>query len=109
MLNIISQFSDHIGIVGVLLTLIAYAALSIGKLDSEALSYSLLNFIGSVLILVSLMFSWNLSSVVIEIAWIMISLIGVYRFFIARQSKIKTNKKPTNLYVINNEKNNTSF
>lgn len=110
MQELIAQFSDHIGIIGVFLTLIAYGALSIGKMDSESLSYSLLNLIGSWLILVSLMFSWNLSSVIIEAAWIMISFIGIYRYYIARKRN-KNNKeiKVTNLYVINNEKNNSSF
>ena len=107
---LLAQFSDHIGIIGVLLTLIAYGALSIGKMDSESLAYSLLNLIGSWLILVSLMYSWNLSSVIIEAAWIMISIIGIYRFYINRnKNKNNKDKKLTNLYVINNEKNNSSF
>jgi hypothetical protein len=38
-----------------------------------------LNLIGSIMLLYSLLFHWNLSSVLIEIAWITISLIGLYR------------------------------
>ena len=86
MLDLLIQFADHIGIVGVFLTLFAYAALSLGKLSSESLSYSLLNFIGSWMIIVSLMVHWNLSSFVIEVAWIMISMIGIYRYISKRRT-----------------------
>jgi hypothetical protein len=78
------HYANGVGIVGVILTLIAYYFLSVGKLDSDSLMYSLLNFIGSWLILFSLIFYWNLSSVVIEVAWISISMIGMYRYFRSR-------------------------
>ena len=81
MQDLFIQYANSVGIVGVILTLIAYYFLSVGKLDSESLTYSLLNFIGSWLILFSLIFYWNLSSVVIEVAWISISSIGMYRYF----------------------------
>lgn len=104
MSEILSQFADHIGMVGVLLTLIAYGALSIGKMNSESFIYSFMNFVGSWLILVSLLFHWNLSSFVIEAAWIIISMIGMYRFFKSRNK----NAKAANLYVINNKKDNNA-
>jgi hypothetical protein len=75
-----SYLSNYIGIFGVILTLIAYYLLNINRLSSNNLTYLLLNFFGSWLILFSLIFHWNLSSVVIEIAWISISVIGLYRF-----------------------------
>lgn len=88
MQDILIQYANQIGIVGVILTLIAYYLLSLGKLAADSLTYSLLNFFGSWLILFSLMFYWNLSSVLIEIAWISISLIGIYRYFSMRKKKI---------------------
>jgi hypothetical protein len=88
MQDLFLQYANHIGIIGVLITLIAYLLLSVGRLASESFTYSLLNFVGSWLILFSLMFYWNLSSVVIEIAWISISVIGMYRYFRLRKQKI---------------------
>jgi hypothetical protein len=79
MLGLIEQASNTIGIIGVILVLIAYYLLNTDKINALDMRYLLLNLIGSVLILVSLMFHWNLSSVIIEIAWIAISLIGIYR------------------------------
>ena len=88
MTQLLSDYANHIGIIGVILTLIAYYYLNIGKLASESLMYSMLNFIGSWLILFSLMYHWNLSSVLIEIAWISISLIGIYRYYAAKKRKL---------------------
>ncbi len=79
MYDILLEISDGVGIVGVVLILIAYYYLSVGKWISDSMIYQVLNFLGAWLILFSLYFHWNLSSVVIEVAWIIISLIGMYR------------------------------
>ena len=70
---------DFIGNIGVALIIGAYFALLSGKLASESKSYSLINLAGAALILVSLLYSFNLSSFVIELFWIAISLYGVIR------------------------------
>jgi len=88
MKDFLMYYSNHVGIIGVVLTLIAYYFLSVGKMSAESIIYSLLNFVGSWLILFSLMFHWNLSSVLIEIAWISISMIGIYRFYRARANRL---------------------
>ena len=81
MLYLISVYSDYIGIVGVLLTLTAYYLLNVNKITSDSMLYLSFNLIGSCLLLVSLVFNWNLSSFLIEVAWVLISLIGLYRYF----------------------------
>jgi hypothetical protein len=73
------DFADVIGILGVVMILIAYYFLSVGKWISDSMLYQVLNFAGAWLILFSLYFHWNLSSVVIEIAWIIISIMGMVR------------------------------
>jgi len=79
-MKILMSCADLVGMIGVFLVLVAYYFLNINKMTALSISYLLLNFIGSWLILFSLFFNWNLSSVIIEIAWIMISLIGLYRY-----------------------------
>ncbi len=76
---------DMIGMTGVTLVLTAYGLLNLNKLTSHSLVYQLMNLLGAVLLLISLCFNFNLSSVVIEVVWITFSLIGIIRVFRARQ------------------------
>jgi uncharacterized membrane protein len=78
-LEIFAQISDTVGIIGVILLLIAYYLLSTNRMSSQSLTYQLYNLIGAALIMYSLMFHWNTASVLIETAWIIISMIGIYR------------------------------
>lgn len=96
-----AQYANTVGIIGVGFTLTAYYLLNVNKLSSVSMVYLLLNCIGSSLILFSLMFHWNLSSVITESAWISISLIGVYRVVRARRQK---KERPSNVYLLS-EKN----
>ena len=77
---------DIIGLTGVAIILVTYFLLQIEKITSTSLGYSLLNILGSALIMVSLSINWNLASAVIEAFWIMISLIGVYKYFKKRKA-----------------------
>ncbi len=70
---------DAVGNVGVLLVLACYFLIQAGRLDIRALPYSVLNGVGAILIMVSLFYSFNLSSFVIECAWLAISVYGVAR------------------------------
>jgi multidrug transporter EmrE-like cation transporter len=68
---------DFVGNIGVALILIAYLFLTLEKLDPKSVLYSILNGLGALLILVSLYFAFNLSSFIIELAWLLISMIGL--------------------------------
>lgn len=76
---VINHIPDIIGLIGVVMVLIAFYLLNTHKVMVLDMSYQWLNFVGAVLILISLFYSWNLASVLIEIAWILISLLGIYR------------------------------
>lgn len=76
---ILLKISDPVGLVGVAIILVAYFMLSIDRWPANSIRFQLINFLGAALILFSLYFHWNLSSVVIEIAWMIISAIGIYR------------------------------
>ena len=80
----IFYYYDIIGMIGVALIVIAYFLLQIGKLSIENVKFSILNIIGSSMILYSLSYNWNLSSVIIESFWILISFIGVYKYLIKK-------------------------
>ena len=70
---------DLIGIVGVLLIMVAYGLLQLDRLRSSAISFSLINALGALLIMVSLVFNFNLSAFLMEFFWFVISLFGAIR------------------------------
>ena len=78
--------ADSIGIFGVSLILLAYGLISAEKVSNRSLSYHLLNLVGAVCILLSLMVHWNLPSFVIEVCWIAISLYGIWRVLAAKKN-----------------------
>lgn len=87
---------DLAGFIGVLLIVIAYLLLQLDKLPSTAVSFSLLNAAGSLLIMFSLIFKFNISAFLIEVFWFLISLIGVTKWLTARKRlRIGANERIT--------------
>ena len=80
---------DAVGLVGVLLILVAYLLLQVEKMRSDSLAYSLLNGVGAGLVLWSLVYDWNLSAVVIETAWVAISIYGAAKAIRAKRGVSK--------------------
>ncbi|WP_086481554.1 CBU_0592 family membrane protein [Oceanospirillum sanctuarii] len=70
---------DLVGNIGVFLVVLAFYLLQTERITSRDIRYSLLNLTGAILLLISLLFNWNLSSVIIELFWIGISLIGIFK------------------------------
>jgi len=81
---------DLIGLTGVALLIITYALLQLDKIDPKGFWYSFNNLIVAILVTVSLFYTPNLASIVIEIFWFLISLYGVVMFF---KKKDLTNNK----------------
>lgn len=82
---VISDVANVLGLVGVSLVVSTYYLLQSGRLQVEQLRYSAANAVASLLVLVSLAFHWNLSSVVIEGFWLLISLYGCAKWWLARR------------------------
>jgi hypothetical protein len=77
---------DLVGFIGVLLIVVAYLLLQLDKLPSSSPRYSLLNAVGALLIIGSLIFAFNLSAFIMEAFWFLISLLGLWRSLIARKN-----------------------
>ncbi|MBX7171577.1 MAG: hypothetical protein K1X72_11520 [Pyrinomonadaceae bacterium] len=75
------SFYDFLGNVGVATIILTYVLLQLQKIRSESILYSLLNAVGSGLIALSLIFSFNLSAFIVEILWLVISLFGIVNAF----------------------------
>ena len=80
-------FPEIIGTLGVLITLIAYFYLQIGKLRAENPWYSFLNALGALLILCSLYYEWNLASCLMEGTWLLLSLYGWVKSLVEKRKK----------------------
>jgi paired small multidrug resistance pump len=74
------------GFIGAVLVLIAYLQLLANKISSESFRYSILNLIGSILILFSLAYAWNLAATIVEVLWVIISIFGVIKYLKGRKA-----------------------
>ena len=73
------EFHDIVGTIGVVLIVGMYSLLQLGKISSEKPVFSVLNGFGSIFILYSLYFEFNLSAALIEGFWLVASVYGFCR------------------------------
>ncbi|MCB8821261.1 CBU_0592 family membrane protein [Microvirga rosea] len=71
--------ADFIGLIGVAAYLSAYGLLQFGVLKVEDDRYALLNGVGAIAILYSLIFDFNLPSFITQAAWLTFTIIGYVR------------------------------
>ena len=76
---------DLTGFLGVLFIIVAYLLLQLNKLPSSSPIYSLMNALGALFIIISLLFDFNLSAFVVESFWFLISLLGLTRSLVSRR------------------------
>lgn len=70
---------DLIGMSGTALVVIAYVLLQMQKLSATSFTFNMMNLSGAILLMISLIFNFNLASMVIEVFWIGASLLGLYK------------------------------
>ncbi len=70
---------DFVGLIGVAAYLAAYGPLQLGRLKVEDGRYALLNGVGSLAILYSLAFDFNMPSFITQSAWLVFTIIGYVR------------------------------
>ncbi len=76
---------DIVGFFGITMIVGAYFLLQIERLRSDGFIYSLLNGFGALCVIFSLLFAFNLSAFLVEAFWVVISFIGVIRYFTRRR------------------------
>lgn len=81
---------DLLGNIGVIVLMVTYLMLQLNKLSSDALAYSVLNAVGAGLIVLSLTSNFNLSALMVEVFWVLISCLGIYRYFRLRALRSET-------------------
>lgn len=85
-------FSTIIGNIGVVCFLLAYFLLQKGKILHTSFAYLSLNLAGALLLMISLIINWNLPAFLLEAAWALISMYGLYQNVYLPYTK-KTKKK----------------
>lgn len=73
---------DAVGLAGVVVLLVAYGLTVSGKVDPLRPAALVMNLVGALGILVSLLGAFNLSAMVIETAWALIAAAGLVRWFV---------------------------
>lgn len=71
-----------IGLLGAGVYLGSYAMLQLGILKGDSYAYSTLNILAPVCVMISLVTAFNMSSAIIQSAWILISIVGITRNFL---------------------------
>jgi hypothetical protein len=75
--------ADAIGLVGSAMMVVAYAYSNMAK-PVDFLFFNLLNLVGSLLLIASLMVHFNLASMLLEIVWSIIALLGLVKVWVSR-------------------------
>ena len=93
MLNYFISFTflDWVGIIGSLLIAFAYYGVSNNIFSPEKIVFHLINLLGSILILASLYFKPNPGAILIELLWIFIASLGIYKYFFNIYNEYKNN------------------
>lgn len=73
------HFADIAGGLGVLLVMVAYFLLQKEVISEISGWYLGINLVGPMLIMLSLLQNWNLPVFLLEAAWALISIYGIYK------------------------------
>lgn len=71
---------DIIGLIGVTCVILSFFLLQAEKVRHDSWGYLLLNLFGALMLLYSLVYNWNLASVVIEAMWLTITTYGIIKY-----------------------------
>ncbi|MBM3886989.1 hypothetical protein FJ364_03585 [Candidatus Dependentiae bacterium] len=87
-----TYITDGVGLLGVAVTILMYLLLQTEKLASTSFSYSFWNGVGSVMIIYSLFFAWNIASFLMELIWLGISGYGAWKAFKSSKRKVRQHR-----------------
>ena len=77
---------DVVGLIGVTILIVTYAMLQFDRIDPKGFWYSFNNLIVAILVTVSLVYTPNLASLVIEFFWFIISVFGLVMYYKRKNS-----------------------
>ena len=84
---------DLIGFSGVALLIITYALLQLDRINPKGFWYSFNNMVVAILVSISLYYTPNLASWVIEVFWFLISVYGIVMYFKRKKEKGRNERR----------------
>lgn len=90
---------ELIGLFGFISYLLSYTLLQLGKIKGDSACYTIMNMISASLVLISLAESFNLASALIQITWILISIIGLLRILFYKSSNVSGDNRNKRSYL----------
>lgn len=72
-----TQIVDIVGWIGAGLVILAYALVSIQKVESKSVAYQLMNLIGGILLIISSIYVKFYQSVLINVIWVAVAIISI--------------------------------
>ena len=84
---------DLVGNLGGALIIVSYFFLQVGLVSACNVWYSTLNFVGAAAITLSLYYEFNLSAFIIEVFWMLISLMGILRYYAKRNKRSQAKQR----------------
>ena len=70
-----------ISVIGMACVVLAYFAVERDWLDNKDVKFYIINLVGGIFLLISLLINFNLGSFIIEIFWIIISMMGIINHY----------------------------
>jgi hypothetical protein len=74
-----TDLPDTVGIFGALISIYYYARVQWEREYAKRMEYSVGNLVGTVMLLFSLIYHWNVAAFLSNMAWGVVSIYGVYR------------------------------
>lgn len=77
-MSVIDILAHAIGFIGMVCVVFAFSKVVSGAWEGTGKEFNVVNLVGAVLLLISLLVHFNLGSFIIEVFWIAIALKGLY-------------------------------
>ena len=84
-----TDITEAIGVLGFIFYMLSYFLLLTGKIKGTHNSYILMNLFAASCVLISLIHNFNLASALIQVFWIVISIIGLIRYNFSEKEETK--------------------
>ena len=97
-MELTTSIYQFVGVLGFILYMMSYFLLQIGRLKGSGNAYILMNLSAATFVLISLTQNFNLASALIQISWILISFIGLFRLNISKTASINPKSSSQTLW-----------